>query len=387
MSYIQCCPACQSTMQVPMFDMGDQPLSLVQLKQDPDRSEALQRYAIYLYICQNCGHVHNIYFNPNFVSYSQEGCRMWNNGKGWQEHMDSVRSLCESFEDLDYILEIGAGDCSFLASLHTTAKRLAIDPCEAVENDYGIDYVRDYFDHGSHMKESQGNQLIVMRHLLEHMENPRVFLEPIVHAARARSKKTYLYIETPNCLNALRRARIEDWTYEHPQHFTINSMHALFANCGIEKSMVRAGYGGEVVMAVAEIEPEQKRGITVEEICDKYQMTELNICKAGGWIKENLDDIALWGGAGKSAMFINKFGFPPDTCVVDSDSHKLGYCVPGTRIKMRVPTEIVKYPPKYIIATTSWRANDIKAEIKKHGIACEKLFKFENGELTEVPLG
>lgn len=389
MSYIQCCPACQSTMLEELLDLGDQPLSLVDMSRDMNKSESLPRYAISLYICRRCGHVHNIYFNPNFVNYSQEGCRMWNQGSGWKEHIESVKALCESFEDLDAIIEVGAGDCEFLASLRTDAVRIAVDPCEAVEQatERGVEvYHRDYFDPDKHMPEA-ATTLIVMRHLLEHMENPRIFLEPIVERAKRASGKTYLYVETP-CINkAIKGSRIEDWTYEHPQHFTLTSMNALFNACGIKKSMVRAGYDGEVVMAVAEIEPDKPRGLTVDKVLDNYGKVSMGIVKEGDWISRNLDDIALWGGSGKSAMFINKFGFPPDTRVIDSDERKVGFCVPGTRIKMMDPVSLRKFPVKYIIATTSWRANDIRDEIRRLNLDCEKLLKFENGKLVEVPLG
>ena len=75
---IECCPACQSTNLEMMLDLGNQPLSLVAMQQIPSRSVALMRHRIRLAICHNCGHVHNIDYNPNYVKYSGGGCRMYN---------------------------------------------------------------------------------------------------------------------------------------------------------------------------------------------------------------------------------------------------------------------------------------------------------------------
>jgi hypothetical protein len=60
--------------------------------------------------------------------------------------------------------------------------------------------------------------------------------------------------------------------------------------------------------------------------------------------------------------------------------------VPGTCIPIRSPLDPDWDKRKIVVATTSWRANDIKAEILRLGLPVEALYKFENGQLTEVPL-
>jgi len=315
---------------------------------------------------------------------------MYNAGEGWQDHMAEVKELCEALPDMDLIVEIGAGDCEFLASLKSDAIKLAVDPCDAVvrAEELGLHYRQEYFRADRHMPDgTKGNTLVIMRHLLEHMEHPRDFIEKIVARAEQLKHDTYLYIETPCCQEALKRTRIEDWTYEHPQHFTVRSMMKMLRACGIEWSSVCTGYEGEVLKSIAKIEPRTKRGLSVDDVLRNYKEATDSIVNASLWINENIQNIALWGGAGKSAVFIHKFGLPGFATVVDSHDVKWGYCVPGTGIKM-VPTSVLKdNPVDYIIATTSWRANDIAREIKRDKIPCKKLLKFENGKLTEVPLG
>lgn len=387
MSLIQCCPACQSTDLSPMLDMGQQPMSLVALQSDPLQSWALERFAIRLMICRNCGHVHNVAFKPENVSYTAAGCRMYNDGSGWQPHLDYVRSVITGLKDIQLIIEVGAGDCTFLDSLETDAIKLAIDPCEAVERaeEFGIQYRREMFNVDKHLPLDGGDAVVMMRHLLEHMENPRPFIEQIVRRAEKRQGNTYLLIEVPCCQEALKNNRVEDWTYEHPQHFTVMSMMYLMRGCGIKVCQSVASYGGEVVVALAKIEQKKVTSPTVDQILFGYQRLGKNLAAAREWIINN--KVALWGGAGKSAMFINMLDLPSSVLrVVDSHEAKWGFCVPGRQARLQSPHNLIADPVDYIIATTSWRAKDIRDEIVADGIPCKALLKFERGKLVEVPL-
>jgi len=315
---------------------------------------------------------------------------MYNVGAGWLEHMKEVRELCAGLPDLDLIIDVGAGDCEFLDSLDTQAVKLAVDPCEAVERaeELGLYYRREFFHPDAHIPDdTRGNILITMRHLLEHMQHPRDFIERIVTYAQELEYDTYLYVETPCCHEALKKTRIEDWTYEHPQHFTVKSMSKLFRACGIDYSHITLGYGGEVIKAVAKILPNKQKGILPSQVLENYANAQSSIDRVAEWIYSNRANLALWGGAGKSSTFINKLYLPTNVLVVDSHRAKWGYYVPGKAIKMQNPEVLKTSPVDYIIATASWRANDVAREIVSRGIECKQLLKFENGQLTEVPLG
>lgn len=385
------CPACHSQDVVPMFDMGFQPLSLVELRSDPEESHNLDTYAITLSICRNCTHVHNIHFNPSVARYDTAGCRMFNDGSNWKTHLDKVRSLLHGISDLDLIVEIGAGDCEFLASLDTRAVHLAVDPCADVERaaELGLQYDRALFDATTHIPTGSHDTLVIMRHLLEHLEEPRLLLEDIAKYAYGRDYLTWVYIEVPSCEKALQHARVEDWTYEHPQHFTVKSLRALLHACDFDFFQIQPMYNGEVLGCLVKIEPRAKHldDIRVDRVLRRFNEVKHGISNESGWMFEHLDNIAFWGGAGKSAMFLHLFDIPNNAVVVDSHEAKQGLYVPGTRIEIRSPEYLKQSPVDYIIATTSWRALDIRDEINQRNIPCKGLFKFEDGILHEVPLG
>jgi hypothetical protein len=375
--------------------MGDQPMSLVELQSDPQQSKDLLRHSIQMFICHNCTHVFNAAYDDSYVEYSDKGCRMFNSGSGWQEHIADVYKMLEPItkdETLDLIIEIGAGDCEFLAGIDTHAGRIAVDPCKAVESaaNHGFTFYRDFFDPHKHIPKEAGNVLIIMRHLLEHFEQPRDILESISRAAKNRTSPTIVYIEVPSCENALHHCRIEDWTYEHPQHFTVNSMRAALRAAGLDHFIVLPKYDGEVLSVIVKIEPKanNEKDLCVETVLMDYEQTDQNISDTIGWLCHHSHCTVFWGGAGKSAMFVRKFHLPEDdTVVVDSHNEKWGSFVPGTGIVIHTPAILHETRPDYIVATTSWRANDIRDEIVRDDIPCKKLLKFEGGQLTEVPLG
>jgi hypothetical protein len=389
------CPACHSNDLELLIDMGDQPMSLVALQKDPQLSRELVCHPIRMLICRNCTHVFNDRYDDENVEYTAEGCRMFNTGSGWQEHITDVYRLLAPIvkdEALDLIIEIGAGDGEFLAGLDTKALRVAVDPCEAAPSAarYGFTFYQEHFDPVKHIPRDAGNTLLIMRHLLEHLERPRDILEGIARIAKGRPHPTLIYIEVPSCENALRNCRIEDWTYEHPQHFTIDSMRALLRASGLDHFIVMPKYNREVLSVIVKIAPvvANDADLCVDTVLMDYERADQNIRRGVGWMRHHAHCTVFWGGAGKSAMFIRKFHLPEDdTTVVDSHEAKWGLCVPGTGIKIQPPSILHDVRPDYVIATTSWRANDIRDEIVRDNIPCRSLFKFEGGDLTEVPLG
>jgi len=375
------CRCCNSFNTYFLHNAGDQPLSLVAMKDTPSKSCELERKPVRLMICHKCGHVTNEEFD-HCKEYTGDGCRMYNKGGEWHNHMlDTADSIIDSF-DFSLIVEIGAGDCEFLDMINTSAVKVAIDPCDAVEraSDLGIHYVKEYFDARTHLPESVGDTLVVMRHLLEHLKHPSDMLEAIAHRASRREGGTSLFIEVPCVEKALRDTRIEDWTYEHPQHFTYSSLIHLVTRCGFSVEWCDVTYDGEVLTMLCHYQP---TNLAIIDIINAFAKLPLTLAKTTSELKDM--DVAYWGGAGKGATFLNTIGAPPHAIVIDSDPDKWGLFVPGTAIEIRPPAYLIEFPVDTIIATTSWRAKDIMEEILSDDIPCNRMLTFVHGKFEEIP--
>jgi hypothetical protein len=378
------CPICNSEHTVQILDMGWQPTSLLSLTDNMEDSKTAWLRPMQIYMCEICNHVYNSSYDPAVVDYSGVGCRMWNNGTDWTKHVKEQQQRL-SMMSCKMFLEIGAGDCTFLDGIKTDAVKMAVDPCEAVERaaEFGIAYKRAPFS--VDMLPREGSVCIIMRHLLEHIYSPVEFLREIADAALERDSNTYLFVEVPCIDHALERVRIEDWTYEHPHHFTSVSFVRAQQLAGFQVLEASRGYGDEVLTSIALANSLET--INPYEVAEGFDKMQFNLARAGGKLADKLDKVAFWGGAGKSAIFLNAFGVPENAIVVDSDPNKVGLYVPGTGILIRDPAHLHFMRPEIIVATTSWRAEDIRKEIHKYEVSCKQLLKFENGELVEVPLG
>ena len=98
--------------------------------------------------------------------------------------------------------------------------------------------------------------------------------------------------------------------------------------------------------------------------------------------------IAVWGGTGKAATFIQHYGldcarFP---FIVDSDIQKAGTYVPGTGQRIRHYSELLSNPVDIIIIPTQWRAADIYNEIKRENISYSQILIEYSGKLVDFEL-
>ena len=95
--------------------------------------------------------------------------------------------------------------------------------------------------------------------------------------------------------------------------------------------------------------------------------------------------VAIWGGTGKSAAFMCRYGvdaqrFP---LVVDSDAAKVGTFVPGTGQEIRFRDWLLTHEMDVVIVPPQWRAADIVAEMKAAGITVGRVLIEHQGRLVE----
>jgi hypothetical protein len=95
--------------------------------------------------------------------------------------------------------------------------------------------------------------------------------------------------------------------------------------------------------------------------------------------------VAVWGGTGKSAAFMGRYGVDAGRVpiVVDSDAGKAGTFVPGTGQDIRPSLWLKDHPVEVIIIPPQWRAADILGEIERNGITYETILIEHGGRLID----
>jgi len=148
------------------------------------------------------------------------------------------------------------------------------------------------------------------------------------------------------------------------------------------------GYGGEVIFAFIKL----GNGYNAVDIARESEIfmkaTETSLAAIKTQLAElaaSNTKIAIWGGTGKSATFMQRYGcdavrFP---LVVDSDPDKADTFVPGTGQRIYFRDYLKEYPVDIIIIPPQWRAKDILLEMENEGIRCTTVLVEHQGMLVE----
>ncbi len=365
------CLVCGSTLLSKLYDPGPLPLSCsdIYLEDTPEEARNAPRYPMEFVRCQICSHTFNIKFNPDDIHYEDGATIMYTETSIWETHINNTVT------GLGYalgvgpdttVLEVGANDGSYLGALQDRYK------CPVVGFDPGTNntdnVIKDYFNPERDLKDHTP-YLIVCRHTLEHMEDPRGFTSQLAHWCMVYEQSPYVFIEVPNFEKAYTQGRIQDFTYAHVSQFTEASLIKLFELSGYSVKGCETTFEEEIILGV--FQPNLSN-----QSVDQYN----DNVKRGIESLKGLDDLVLWGGSGKCASFLNIY----DTSikhVVDSDPSKIGLYVPGTGQEIRSPDTIQAH--ETIVIPNVWRAPEIYQEIKARKLEYKTILLPEGGELRE----
>lgn len=388
------CPICSSSLSVKVFNGGKKTLSTLGWPSTHSEAISMEKYPLDYVQCLRCSHIWNCQFNYEVIPYENNPNRMFNNGTLWQKHIKAmIQSLNKLLPKNPTVIDIGCGEGHFVRGLAEancgTGRFLGFDPNSAPESGAGIEFIPNYFLPEVDIKRYQPD-LVIMRHVLEHLEEPAEFLEQLAFASLKLNKSVYFFAETPSVDVAFKSGRIVDFFYEHPSQFTKKSFVRLM-ELGGDVQWVDTHYGGEVVNGLIKLSMENSYVHQAQESEKFLNFTEISkLTLASDLNKLSLGEqvTAIWGGTGKAATFIqhyqlekNKFPY-----VVDSDYEKVGSFVPGTGQVIRHSSELKSRPAEVIIIPSQWRAADIYAEIKMLNVTYSKIFIEYQGRLIDYEL-
>ncbi|EAH7752241.1 methyltransferase domain-containing protein [Campylobacter jejuni] len=196
--------------------------------------------SIQLLQCGECGFIFNQAFSFDNIEkvYSQNNLyyQQKNFTNRLSKHILSIRDFLMKYGNKeDIFLEIapGYGDLLFLLSKEVK-KYYSVDPsasslkyCKA-EN---VVHICEFFNDAIKAKIKDKIQFIIFRHVLEHVENPNVFLKSVVDIIE---KNGYIYIEVPNAENIFRFSRFTDIYHDHCGYFQKGTIIKIMQYYGCE---------------------------------------------------------------------------------------------------------------------------------------------------------
>lgn len=400
------CPACACHVAVPFLDAAPQPLATLGWPGSAEAAQDMERLTLDFVRCVDCGHVFNAAFDYARVPYRAGPNRMFNASRLWTGFLRRTRErILAGLPAEPTVVEIGHGDGGFLSGLaaaRPAGRFVGFDPQGvdqaraaqrgAVQDGAGqdgstVEFRSGLFDPRVHLEELRPDT-IVARHVLEHLPSPLGFLQDLSFAAARLGMSPRVYLEVPCIDRALAAGRSVDFYYEHGSQFTSESFARMLSRCGLDVEEIGRGYDGEVVYGLARLgrdHAQLRRAAEAESFREaaadgeggiRRQLAELHVSGAR---------VAIWGGTGKSAAFMNRYGvdalrFP---LVVESDPDKVGGFVPGTGQEIRFRDLLLEAPADVILIPPQWRARDILREIAAVGILFSKILIEHDNRLVD----
>ena len=370
---VQMCRACGASRGYRLLPSFRAPLSTAAWPESSIAAQNMTQQLIDLFACQKCGHIQNTSFNPRCIPVSA-GLRMHNQGYHWSHHLDRMaKEVLRVANPSSVVVDVGCGGGEFLERLREhdpSLQCVGIDPA-APPKPFGWRSIRRTLQDGDICQIRP--HVVVLRHVLEHLDKPRRFLETI---AAEVTRPTFLFVEVPNGEPALEQGRLSDWLYEHCSHFRTGSLRALFRSMDI--AVVRDGddVNGEVLWLMARLTPQAETPI---EIIRYRQLSKSRLTSIQWQPPAEARQVVVWGGTGKAAALLHRLVPHGKLCVVDGDTRKVGGWVPGLGIPIQDPSAVGEAPD--VIVPSRWRLPDILLEMASANIEPRAIWIEEDGEL------
>ncbi|MFX4242248.1 class I SAM-dependent methyltransferase [Aliarcobacter butzleri] len=297
------CKICKSEDLISLYKIDNLPLFQNKVYISLDIAKSQKVVNVDLCQCNSCGFVFNSLFTNDEMEYDETYQNEQNYSKYFVDYLNEIINYLieNNFQDKK-IVEIGCGKGYFTELLEKKGFKdvYGFDPAYEGNNP---NITKDYF--GEKYK-SINADLVIIRHVLEHIENPYEFLQNI---KKASSKNTKILIEVPDFKWIVENRAFWDIFYEHCNYFDSEFLSSFF----IETKIKRV-FGSQYLLMFASLDELSKPYV-------KHRYPKNIFEKSFKNIKEFLlqyTPLVLWGGASKGVTLLNIF---------DKNRQLIEYCI------------------------------------------------------------
>ncbi|MEM7332684.1 MAG: class I SAM-dependent methyltransferase [Chloroflexota bacterium] len=381
-------PICPDAERLPLIEMKQVPAHCNVLWNSQEEALSAPRGNIRLVYAPDCGHIFNMDFDPALMEYTQEYENSLHFSAKFQEFATGLaKGLVErhGLYNKD-IVEIGAGKGDFLLMMAEMGNNRGwgFDPSYVPDEAYSAENVTFIQDFYSEKYTSYSADMITCRHVLEHIEDPDLFIQNVKKAVNGRMD-TIVFFEMPNALFTIRQLGIWDIIYEHCSYFTPYSLAYLFRKQGFEVLKVDEVFGGQFVtieakLAESGVEQVDETAVLAQLTQDAQAFSANYQQKVDRWagimnsIKANNQKAVIWGTGSKGVTFLNVLD--PDRLIsyaVDINPRKQGKFVGGSGQEIVSPEKLRAYQPDVVIIMNANYEEEIGNTLKELGVNAEIL--------------
>ena len=343
----QICPICGSPDTFVFLERNKIPVVQNMIFSDKRSATSVPRGDLYLSCCRSCGFIFNKAFDEKSVLYGNA----YDNRQHFSDYFnDYIKKVSEC---LIYrkgvahsrIIEVGCGDGTFLKLLLFDEQNgntgVGFDPSyRGPESDCNgrARFIVDYYDR---RYANFCADVVVSRHVIEHIAGPIAFLMSIRDALDKQSSST-VFLETPDVRWILENNTFWDFCYEHCSYFSPESLSSALRIAGFGSVELIKTFRGQYMLSVAKPAEENacngiraKSKNEIPDLAEKYARHELSFVRKSRSLLKSLsekDAIFLWGAGAKGVMYANLIDPNAEfiSGIVDVNPDKQGGFIPGS---------------------------------------------------------
>lgn len=384
------CPVCQGRRHRQILDLPTAPLFCNTLHHTAEDARQAPCGRLQLVLCRGCGLIWNVAFDPAKMAYAPDYENAQHFSPRFRSYLErlAVRLVLEYGICRRQVADIGCGDGLFLQLLcdHGRNEGIGFDPAAPVEGVVSesprVEIQRQLF---SAECLPAGPGLVVCRHVLEHLADPRSLLKS-VRDALAGSDGSYVYFETPNTWTALRDLGVWDFLYEHVCYYCPWTLVELFHRCGFGVVEVSESFSDQFVSIIAR--PAQADEVASSSTSHKRRLADylaescsLEYAQTVSYWDKKLRQLhrrgkrtVIWGAGTKGVMFLNSVPAAKGVrFACDVNPRKQGRFVAGTGQRIVAPAELRQIAPDVLLIMNPCYEEEIRAELRRHEVECDLL--------------
>jgi hypothetical protein len=279
------------------------------------------------------GLIYNDAFDIDIIVYDKNYDNEQGVSQHFQQHMLDVAEMVELNMGKENLVEVGCGKGLFLEMLlNRQVDIVGFDPTYVGSNPRVI---KKFFEKGIIKKPANG---LILRHVLEHIENPFNFLKQL---KEANAGNGLIYIEVP-CFDWICNNRVWfDIFYEHVNYFRIDDFNRMFG------TIISSGrfFGGQYLYIIADLST-LREPVNVFQTSIDFPQDFLYSLKSNDKVNNN-EKVCIWGGGSKGVIFslLRQRESLPVDFVIDVNPAKQGKYLPLTGLLVQSPEDVLSKLP------------------------------------------
>ena len=377
------CAACGSHRTESFYAVGDIPIQSCRIIATRAEARSFPRRDLELAFCADCGFIRNRLFDPDVLRYDDRY-------EDTQAHSGHFMAFLEGLADRQIarhglngktVLEIGCGGGDFLAMLcrRGGCRGIGIDPSYRAERQVEaatLDVIPDLFG-PAHL--DLPADYVCCRHTLEHVADPRAFVE-LTHRLLDRRSDVPVFFEVPDTLRILTEGAFWDIYYEHCNYFTAGSLARLFRRAGFDLIELDLTYQGQYLLLEGASGPARTPPLPYEDdlatVTAAVESFRVSMAERLQRLRHDLDAwantgqrVVLWGASSKAVAYLSGLGVGDEVAAVaDINPKKRGMFLAGSGHPIVHPDDLPTLPPDVVVLTNPVYAREIEADLANRGL-------------------